>query len=40
VTWATSVLAKILAVYSRILVTQPNFPVLTEPTDEAGVDFN
>jgi len=33
-------LAKISAVYSHKLVTQPNFPVLTEHIDAADVDFN
>ena len=36
----THPLAKISAVYSRKLVTQPNSDVLTERTDAADVDFN
>jgi len=33
-------IAKISAVYSRKLVTQPNFPVLTEYTDATDIDFS
>jgi len=33
-------LAKISTVYSRKLVSQPNFAVLTERTDAAYVDIN
>ena len=33
-------IAKISAVYSRKLVTQPNFVVLTEHTDAAYINFN
>jgi len=33
-------LAKISALYSHKLITQPNFAVLTACTDAADVDFN
>jgi len=35
-----STVDKILAVYSRKLITQPNFAVLTEHANAAAVDFN